>query len=326
MPISKRGKLYFTNAQYKAARQCSALKYAVATLYDLVKEGRAYHLRQHDSMIFTQDGRWFWNSRGLKGRALEFIQHYEGRSLPEAVILLTEAVPLPYLEPCEPTCPLVRKPFELPEKSPTFKRLFAYLCKIRKLDVKIVQMLIQQGRLYEGVHYYTAASTGELRAAHNAVFVALDEMGRPRGAFQRGTNTFAFKGDVEGSEKKYAFCCPGREGVTKLSVFEAAIDAISHATLAKRAGEDWASRDRIALDGKESDPLLFYLERYPQYKEIELCLDQDAYGKTATVRLLQALRDAGYTKDNGYSVYASTRLLTGKDWNDELMALCARQA
>lgn len=326
MPVSKNDRLYFTKAQVKEARSYSALEYAKSAGYNLVKDGRGYHLREHDSMIFTQDGRWFWNSRGLKGRALDLLVHYEGMSLPEAVNRLTTGYGTAQRSPPSRRPPLhphlstqEKKPFELPEKSPTFKRLFAYLCQTRKLDVEIVQELVEQHRVYESVRYYPAPGTGELREAHNIIFVGFDEAGKPRSAFQRGTNTYgaAFKRDVAGSDKIYAFCCPGREGVTAVSAFEASIDAISHATLAKRSGKDWRSRDRIAQGGTWEGPLLHYLRCRPRVKEIELCYDNDEGGHKAAARTLEALEKEGFTAENGYLVTVSFPEL--KDWNEGLV-------
>lgn len=82
MPVSKTGKTYCTQAQLLAARECSALEYARQAGYELVKNSSTtYRLKEHDSMVFTSDGRWHWNSRDLHGRALEFIMYYENRSL-----------------------------------------------------------------------------------------------------------------------------------------------------------------------------------------------------------------------------------------------------
>ncbi len=329
MPVSKNGRTYFTVAQLREARSCSALEYAKSAGYNLVKDGRGYHLKEHDSMIFTRDGRWFWNSQGLKGRAPDFLVHYEGMSLPEAVNRLTvgygsavQRAPPSRRLPLRPHLSTQgKKPFELPEKSPTFKRLFAYLCQTRNLDVEIVQELVEQHRIYESVRCYPAPGTGELREAHNVVFVGFDETGKPKSAFQRGTNTYGavFKRDVGGSDKTYAFCCPGREGVTAVSVFEASIDAISHATLAKHSGEDWRSRDRIAQGGTWEGPLLHYLQCHPNVKEIELCYDNDEGGHKAAARTLEALEKEGFTAENGYLVTVSFPEL--KDWNEDLVSL-----
>lgn len=328
MPVSKSGRMHFTKEQLEEAHSYSALEYARAAGYNLVKHSaNSYRLQQHDSMIFTEDGRWFWNSRGLKGDVLDFMQHYEGMSLPEAVNYLTVGYVTPQralLPSCRPRSAPEPKSFELPEKSPTFKRLFVYLCATRKLDVEIVQELVAQHRIYESVRRYPALGTGELREAHNIVFVGFDEAGKPKSAFQRGTNTYGavFKRDVAGSDKTYPFCCPGREGVTAVSAFEASIDAISHATLAKISGQDWQDRDRIAQGGTWEEPLLRYLRSHPGITEIELCYDNDKGGRTAVARTMAALEKEGYTAENGYMVTVSFPEL--KDWNEYLVRSCQR--
>lgn len=329
MPVSKNGRLYFTDAQYKAARVCSALEYAQTAGYDLVQDGNAYHLRQHDSMIFTQDGRWFWNSQNVSGRALELLQYYEGHTLTEAVNILiggrwrsTDPPGPPGGDAKKSIDAITSEPFELPEKSPTFKRLFAYLCNTRKLDVEIVQELVQQKRIYESVRQYRCAGTGELRTAHNVVFVGFDEDGKPRSAFQRGTSTAVpFKRDVAGSQKQYAFCVPGREGVTTVAAFEASIDAISHATLAKVCGMDWQDRDRISQGGVSPGPLLHYLQHNKQIQRIELCYDNDTAGKKAAIDVAATLRNVGFGETEGFTIAISppSPWRCGKDWNECLV-------
>ncbi|MEA4954841.1 MAG: DUF3991 and toprim domain-containing protein [Pseudoflavonifractor sp.] len=317
MPISRNGKTYFTNAQYRIARAYSALEYARAAKYSLVKDGNCYHLQEHDSMIFTLDGKWFWNSRGYRGGALEFMQFYEGQTLPEAVNMLASgrfcgAPPSPPAQSQSEE----KKPFELPEKAPSFKRLFSYLLKTRKLDSEIVQRLVEEHRIYESVRRYPAPGTGEVREVHNVVFVGFDSRGQPRSAYQRGTNTHAltpFKRDVAGSDKRYAFCCAGRSGVTAVSVFEASIDAISHATLAKISGGDWRDRDRVALGGVAPPALIHYLQERPQVRQIQLCLDSDGPGIAAAEKMKAELLKAGYAE----VVFCPPP--TGKDWNDYLV-------
>lgn len=93
MPISKNGKPYYTQEQYEQARYAAnALDYARSRGYDLAPSGggKYFKLAEHDSMVFTKDGRWYWNSRGVSGGALEFCMYYEQMSLPEAVLILTE--------------------------------------------------------------------------------------------------------------------------------------------------------------------------------------------------------------------------------------------
>lgn len=319
MPISKNGRRYCTQAQIKQARQYSALEYARAAGYDLVKDGGSFHLREHDSMIFTVSGWWYWNSRNLKGRAVDFIIEYEGKSLPEAVdtLLGNSATPLPPFKQ-EQNKKQEKKPFELPEKSPTFKRLFAYLCNTRKLDEEIVQELVAQHRIYEGVRPYTA-KTGEQRQGHCIVFVGFDECGISRSGFQRGTNTYGvtYKGDVEGSDKSVAFCIPKGTETDTVAVFEAAIDAISHATLVKMQGLDWRDCDRIALGGTWGVPLLRYLKNRPNIRRIELLLDNDDAGHKGVASLQALLASAGYDEEHGYEIVVAYPP-SEKDWNDYL--------
>lgn len=327
MPVSRKGKVYFTDAQYALARDASALEYAQANGYDLVREGGTYHLREHDSMIFTRDGRWFWNSRQLAGRALEFIQHYEGRPLPEAVIRLSEPQTaqknITYLPP-----PVAKKkPFKLPEKSDNFKRLFAYLCDTRGLNGQIVSRLVKEDRLYESAEQVLNRNTGNTWVAHNAVFVGVDENGDARSAFLRGMNTCGkpFKHDVEGSEVEFPFCLPGLTGVNTVAVFEAAIDAISHATLAMLSGEDYRTMDRIALDCTWAEPLIVYLRSHPAISEIRLCLDNDVAGTAGMEKIRMELIRHGYTQERGFQVITSLPPAK-KDWNEYLVLLRKIQA
>lgn len=323
MPVSRKGKAYFTDAQYTLAREASALEYAQANRYDLVRDGGGkYRLREHDSMIFTRDGRWFWNSRQLAGRALEFIQYYEDRSLPEAVLLLTEggfASASAYLPP---PSSYPKKPFELPAKAENFKRLFAYLCGVRGLSSDIIRRLIREKRLYESAEEIRSKTTGKTWVAHNAVFVGLDENGKARSAFLRGMNTYGkpFKHDVESSEVEFPFCVPGFVGARTVAVFEAAIDAISHATLAMLSGEDYRTIDRIALDCTWAEPLMVYLGSHPTVREIRLCLDNDAGGAAGIETIRAKLAGRGYTQEHGYQVINELPP-SQKDWNDYLLLI-----
>ena len=153
MPINKAGKAYYTKEQYKKAKhECSALDYALRKGYPLIKEGKYYKMSGHDSMIFAPNGMWYWNSRGLRGKALDFIVAYEGRSVVDAVLELTEGTPLrdsPLKE--YPPSMAEQISFILPPAAKNCRRLFAYLCGKRKLDRSVVSELIQRKLLYEGV-------------------------------------------------------------------------------------------------------------------------------------------------------------------------------
>lgn len=327
MPISKSGNKYFTDGQLKLATDCSALEYARANHYDLVRQGARFIHRDHDSMIFLLDGRWFWNSRSLSGRALDLLIHYEGWSLVDAVLYLAggdghgstrPAVSLTKQcsEPAEPT------PFVLPARSKTQKHLFAYLCGYRKLDAEIIRDLVQGKRLYEGVHPYHAPDSDQQRECYNAVFLGLDNQETPQSAFQRGASSKStFKCEVPGSKKlEHPFIIPGRPDATSVGFFEASIDAISHATLYKLNGVDYAVMERVAMGGIAAEVAAIYLSHHPEKKTIHLCLDADEWGIKGADRIAVALRLKGYGEDSGYQ-FILDRVPVGKDWNQYLMAI-----
>lgn len=326
MPLSRAGKLYYTAEQYAVAHEASALEYAKAAGYDLVREGTMYHLREHDSMIFTGEGVWHWNSRDLHGKALEFLTQYEGKDPVAAVLLLAGELTHTQSRPNNPPTPykvkpavIPPKPFELPKPAGSFRRLFAYLCTTRRLDAEIVQELVQDKRIYESVHSYTTSDTGEVKQLHNAVFVGFDQNEQPASAFQRGLNSFgaAYKGDVPSSNKCAVFELPGKTNTSEVAVFEAAIDAISHATITKLGEGDYKEISRIAIGGIAHEPVVQYLSTHPAIKTITLCLDNDAAGQLGAQRIQLALEQAGYTADAGYTIMTELPGL-GKDWNEFL--------
>lgn len=156
MPVSQGGKLYFTPEQKDAAlRNTSALEYARGK-YELKQVGNEYRMKEHDSMVFTRDGRWFWNSRGIHGNAIDFIVHYEGKTYTEAVLILageTGRQNLSQQDAAHREPPSAPRPFVLPEPAGNCRMLFAYLIKTRGLDAALIQHLVQEKRLLQVRHY-----------------------------------------------------------------------------------------------------------------------------------------------------------------------------
>lgn len=319
MPISKNNQLYYTAEQYAAAkRNNNALEYARRQGYDLVREGKFYRLRDHDSLVFTPAGKWFWNSRQLHGSALEFLIHCEGRSFPEAVLILAGETARP-LDPGsrpglpskpggDPPAPTVE--FKLPPRSGDMRRMVGYLCRERKLDYRLVKEMITQGGVYESVFRTTSG-----KELHNACFVSYDNLGIPVSAYQRGITTGStYKGEVPGSSKDWGWLLSGKRP-TKLYIFEAAIDAASYVTLRLRQGKyPLDNGDYLALGGLSFVPIQNYIDRHPNIEEITLLLDGDAPGQTAAARFQAALEELGYQVKALLPPF-------GKDWNDTLRAV-----
>lgn len=312
MPKSRAGKAYYTKEQYKKAKyECSALEYALQKGYPLIKKGKYYTMPEHDSMIFTTGGMWFWNSRGLRGKALDFIIAYEGRSVVDAVLELTEgthAFSVPQLPANAGEQKDETVEFILPPASKNCRRLFAYLCGKRKLKRSVVTELIRRKLLYEGI------SAAKGREYHNAIFVYYDPDGNAVGAYKRGLHSdVPYKGEVPGSGKAYGWLLRGNREVPKeVYVFEAAIDAASQLSLARLHGATADETvDRLALEGLAAEPLLHYLSRYPTVRRVTLMLDNDKWGRLAAERLSAKLQ--------GSITVRAVFPPQGKDWNDTLV-------
>ena len=324
MPISKNDKPYYTDAQYEIARyQSSALEYARAAGYHLEQKGGWWTMKEHDSFVFAPNGMWFWNSRDMKGGAIEFLTQIEHKTMVEAVLTLAgeraaekqNTVPFAKKQNIEKE----KKPFELPPKAENFKRLFAYLCGSRGLDKEIVQELVKAGMLYEGVNEYKNPQTREISYLHNAVFVGIDDSGNAVSGFERGISTYSsYKGEIEGSNKTYPFVMKGHEDVSTLAIFEASIDAISHATIAKMDGQDYLNMDRISTGGNAPEEVYInYLRKHMSIKNILICTDNDAAGAKFTEKIKEALQQNGFTLEHGY--HCERQIPTGhKDFNEYL--------
>jgi len=97
--------------------------------------------------------------------------------------------------------------------------------------------------------------------------------------------TSDFKRDKAGSDKRFNFHIPSANTYSRhLAVFEAPIDALSHASLQQRDGWEWDGH-RLSLGGTSEVALISFLERSPQISRIALHLDNDAAGLTAARKI-----------------------------------------
>lgn len=313
MPISKSGKLYYTAEQAKEAAQCSALEYAKSRGYDLVPDGPGrYHLREHDSMVFLEDGRWFWNSQNLSGHALDFVQEYEGLNVVDAILTLTNDPALtggrPVIDysPKEVT-PREHKPLVLPQKADTNRHLYGYLCTGRGIDREIIHDLIAEGKLYQ-----SQFQTDNGKTIYNAVFVSLDDQGQPKAAFKRGLSSYSnYKREVTGSDKSWPFIMGNETSSATLVLTEAAIDAASFATVVKQRGSDWRECTLMATGGSFNvESIRRYLSAHPNIQAIGTAFDNDDAGQKFRAVVHQAF-------DGEYPV-VDMPAPEGKDWNEYL--------
>jgi hypothetical protein len=244
--------------------------------------GGEYCTKTHDSLRISH-GLWCWHSRDIGGKtALDYLIKVRGMSFMDAVQhLLGRAAVQPPVFSC-PTKPSPQKTLRLPPAAPGNDRALSYL-QSRGIDRAVLEHCTKAGRLYESADF------------HNCVFVGMDNIGVPRYAALRGT-IGSFKGEARGSDKRYSFSLPV-EGSERLSLFESAIDALSYATLLHMYGRDWRQTHLLSLAGVGSNTrlppaLARYLEDFPGIQRIDLHLDNDPAGRTATQNITELLSES----------------------------------
>lgn len=161
-----------------------------------------------------------------------------------------------------------------------------------------------------------------ISSINNRVFCGYDENGQIKYAAMRSVNQGSmFRQDAVGSDKQYGFSMEGTSN--EIYVFEAPIDAMSHATLFKLEGLDWKQDSRISMGGLSDLSLEHYLKIYPNIKKIHFCLDNDEAGKNRIYGVYDEKRGKftieSYKQkyeNKGYEVYVD--LPVTKDYNNDL--------
>lgn len=249
----------------------------------------------HDSLMI-KGNEWYRNSaQSGGGGAVNFCKQYLDMDFKGAMAFLLNGEHgrgFPEMAPEQER----GRNFELPSANQNMRRAFAYLTKERRLDPEIVSHFAHEKKIFEDADY------------HNVVFVGHDETGAARFACKRGTVSYAtsaFRRDVSGSDKRYAFHHAGASG--KLYVFEAPIDLLSYISLHK---QNWQADSYIVLGGVSPAALNHFLKIHGDIREVCLCLDNDRAGHEAVQRIGKELQGRGYE--------VSAYLPHYKDWNEQL--------
>ena len=279
--------MQYTEEQIARANQTDLVSFLNAQGEQLVKSGREYRWKKHDS-VTVSGNRWYRHSQNKGGYPVDFVMEFYHVTFPEAVKMLIGEEG----EGRQKSCLAPSPDFRLPEKSETNETVIKYLTEIRRLEKDLVEEWIAGGNIYEEKKH------------HNVVFVGRDADGIPRYAHCRGTGGIKYRGDVAGSDKSYGFCHRGEDN--QLFVFEAAIDLLSFIQLFPK---DWKKRSYLSLGGVSSVALMTFLSERPQITSVFLCLDNDHTGNEACEKLAGEIPD-------GYRVI---RLKPArKDWNEIL--------
>jgi len=293
----------FTQEDIRAARSVDVLSFLRRNDPGaLVPLGNgSYCTREHDSLKIS-NGMWYWFSRGIGGKsAVDYLTTVENMDFADAVRAVLEKT-IPVIAHEKPKNAETRV-LHLPKKNDTASHVKAYL-KGRGISESVILYCLNHGLLYESQKH------------HSAVFVGYDCTGTARYAAIRGTSD-NYKGDAGGSDKRFSF----RLGTasTCVHLFEAAIDALSYATLMEMEGVDWRNASLLSLAGvfksKRENALPAALEQYladhPNTQTVYLHLDNDETGRSAAAGIANALK-------NKYKVVDAPPP-EGKDVNDFLL-------
>ena len=280
-------KMQYTEEQIARANQTDLVSFLNEQGEQLVKSGREYRWKKHDSVTISGN-RWYRHSQSKGGYPVDFVMEFYYATFPEAVKMLIGEEG----EGRQKSCPASSQDFRLPEKNEDNEMIVKYLTESRELEKNLVMEWIVRGDIYEEKKH------------HNVVFIGRDADGIPRYAHCRGTGEMKYRGDVAGSDKAFGFCHRGTDN--QLFVFEAAIDLLSFIQLFPK---DWKKRSYLSLGGVSSVALMTFLSERPQITSVFLCLDNDQAGNEACEKLAGEISE-------GYSVI---RLKPSrKDWNEIL--------
>ena len=194
--------------------------------FSFTKQGSGYYrCDQHNSLVIdTKKNILFWNSRGIKGNVLHYLQVGENKTFPEALQVMKEyhnALPEDKKVYTVPKFEQVK--FQLPTPAPNNQSVIKYLTQDRAIRRDVLSTYVKNGLIYQD-------------EKGNAVFVSQDYKGEKDAAFLRSTFS-GFRGDVAGGNKFTGFyieCCPGAK---KLVLTEAYIDGLSYLSYKMNQGE-----------------------------------------------------------------------------------------
>lgn len=309
-----------TKEQIRQAREADLFAYLERHERGVLKrDGPNYRHREHDSLVYvTAKNYWYWNSRGKRINALDYLMEIRGYGLVEAVNALAGSA-MQYSFPSRSyqdhaAARQARKPDRcyLPWQKKCATSYVSYLQK-RGISTAVIKRCTQLGILYEG-SYKKKEPDGNATYIPVCVFVGKDEHGTAKFACMRGIHSDLRK-DAYGSDKEYSFCLPPhRTGSRHVAVFEAPIDALSHATLQEMGGWKWNGY-RLSLGGTSHVALFAFLKRRPEIRRVDMYMDSDYAGLKNARKIKEMLRSDPRFQHIRVGIHPPRQ---GKDYNDLL--------
>lgn len=291
--------------------------------FTLVRKGRYFSLKEHDSVIIDIQKNCFWRNsvfaRGFKGGAgssIDFFMEFNNES--DHKKAMRQLAQMYGIEGEKPPVITYRKPepqkiipqtikkkssgeIILPPKNNQNNDVFRYLLG-RGISQSVIKYFFARNMLYEDER-------------RNCVFVS------PSRDFAclRSTGEKRFVGDCEGSNYDQCFFFKGRKNAKTLYVAESVIDIMSVMTYLQMQGKWYSDYAFLALSGTNKILSLFvHLKQEPQIRKVILCLDRDEGGESADCNAIRGMDEMGF---QGVWEIQKPPVDGFKDWNDYIKSL-----
>ena len=228
------------NELVQAARETDLVGYFQQSGYTVEKKGREFYVQEFPGLcIKPETNQWYshYTATGRTNNAVDCLTLVVGLDFKQAIYELTgedvttkrsSEFPKKYAPhftspPKHITANKEKKALVMPDPADNMRKLFAYLCKTRKIPAPIVEELVHAGLLYQSAKF------------GNAVFVHQDAQGKAIGAEIQGTNSYKrYKGMAAGTGESAFRFMPFPSGINakplRAFLFESAIDLMSFYT------------------------------------------------------------------------------------------------
>lgn len=297
--------------------EINIIDYAKNLGFHVKKIGREYTLEEHDSVrINPYKNVFIRNATNKGGSVIDFAMFAKNINQDDAIKELRGLLSHENLRE-QITLPLPDKkakevPLQIPKRNENYFRLYAYLCKTRKIDSSVVNHLVKRKMLFEDADH------------NNIVWLGYDYNGKAKFGCKRITITEPKKtangkdpfvrGDLLGSKKHIGMFVDNKSN--SLFVAEAPIDAMSIMTLFKLHNMDFTKYNYLAQAGTNGiSSLIYHMEHQPGINKIYLCYDNDGAGEIARQNARKELKKLGF---QGKVI---NKIPTLNDWNDDLKSL-----
>ena len=278
---------FYSKEQIAEAANISIYDYARTHGYrcEFKPNSDEVHVRGFGGLFVNIKKNCFYNHSEKDGTfgCIKFLESVEGLKFQDAMKVLVGDGAIKYekheWEPMEKK----EKPTEFipPEKAVTYKNLYAYLIKERKLDKDLITDFVKKKILYQTTSTINSQN-GETYKNENIVFLHRTEDGTVCGASEQGTkSSVRFKKNYTGTDKDYGFLY--KKGYVPNKVvylFEAPIDLMSFVQL----HPEICNAHFVAMNGLKPSIAEHYInEDWLVYS----CVDNDAAGKAFNNKILR---------------------------------------